>query len=132
MNKHVHLLQLTLAPSFNICDTPGALGTCNAMFIIKTLSFDVLLQLNAVSCKLCTNIMELKTAATNNVQIVSSDTTVAITLSTADITDNTNQVVIYDTNIGRYSGLKCLNPESRYHPTGCTGNKWRKKPNTDY
>ena len=29
------LLELTLAPSFNICDTPGAFGTCNAMFAVK-------------------------------------------------------------------------------------------------
>lgn len=37
-NKHVgrvNLLELTLAPSFNICDTPGAFGTCNAMFAEK-------------------------------------------------------------------------------------------------
>ena len=31
----VNLLELTLAPSFNICDTPGAFGTCNAMFAVK-------------------------------------------------------------------------------------------------
>jgi hypothetical protein len=55
----LNLLELTLAPSFNICDTPGAFGTCNAIFAVN-------IALIQYSFKVKTNFLEFgyKTART--------------------------------------------------------------------
>jgi hypothetical protein len=92
----VNLIELTLAPSFNIWDTPGAFGTCNAMFTVKiTLiqnSFKIKTNFLKVRHKLVPNLGSTKNSPT---KLSNSDNTVLVVILRNRILNYTIRYNVY-------------------------------------